>query len=291
MRSAPFFLYLRGFPPKITACRLWRMLARCDRSARAIRRRFDPATAVELVPAQGAENDAPSAARPAALPGRRKRRSRLLLHPAADGSGAAAHPRPRGGARRARSGRGGAGLALRRRLGRGERLRVRRTLAGRAPAVFEVERHHPPSSASCDVEFQRGARTWVVLYAPQMRGRSDPLPGLRSCTGYMLADAAFRPSSRPDAAAAVGRNDGLFRRSELEQPSALAVLEQIDRAARPLLDLADALAHVPALGLAGAWRRRRRPGSGPCSTGRRRGSRRASRGRRSPNRRSCRRAR
>jgi hypothetical protein len=78
------------------------------------------------------------------------------------------------------------------RLGRGERLRVRRTLAGRAPALFEVERHHAPSSASCDVEFQRGARTWLVLYAPQMRGRTLRYRVSASCTGYMLADPAFR---------------------------------------------------------------------------------------------------
>ena len=78
------------------------------------------------------------------------------------------------------------------RMGRGERLRVRRTLAGRAPAVFQVERNHAPSSASCDVEFQRGARTWVVLYAPQMRGRTIRYRVSASCTGYMLANPAFR---------------------------------------------------------------------------------------------------
>jgi hypothetical protein len=78
------------------------------------------------------------------------------------------------------------------RLGRGERLRVRRTLAGRAPAVFEVERHHPPSSASCDVEFGAGRPTWVVLYAPQMRNRTVRYRVSASCTGYMLADARFR---------------------------------------------------------------------------------------------------
>lgn len=78
------------------------------------------------------------------------------------------------------------------RLGRGERLRVRRTLAGRAPAVFEVERAHAPSSASCDVEFQRGTRTLVLLYAPRMRGRAIRYRVSASCTGYMLADAAFR---------------------------------------------------------------------------------------------------
>lgn len=78
------------------------------------------------------------------------------------------------------------------RTGRGERLRVRRTLAGRAPAVFEVERVLVPSSASCDVEFQRGARTWVVLYAPRMRGRAVRYRVSASCTGYMLAGPAFR---------------------------------------------------------------------------------------------------
>ncbi|HYI41195.1 MAG TPA: hypothetical protein VE053_12845 [Allosphingosinicella sp.] len=78
------------------------------------------------------------------------------------------------------------------RSGRGERLRVRRTLAGRAPAVFEVERTHAPSGASCDVGFERGTRTWVVLYAPRMRGRTIRYRISASCTGYMLAGAAFR---------------------------------------------------------------------------------------------------
>jgi hypothetical protein len=78
------------------------------------------------------------------------------------------------------------------RRGRGERLRVRRTLAGRAPAVFEVERTHAPSSASCDMGFERGRRTWVVLYAPRMRGRTVRYRISASCTGYMLAGAAFR---------------------------------------------------------------------------------------------------
>jgi hypothetical protein len=76
--------------------------------------------------------------------------------------------------------------------GRGERLRVRRTLAGRTPAVFEVERDDAPSSASCDVEFEPGARTWVVLYAPQKRGRAIRYRISASCTGYLLAHAAFR---------------------------------------------------------------------------------------------------
>ncbi|HET9640598.1 MAG TPA: hypothetical protein VFP12_15470 [Allosphingosinicella sp.] len=77
------------------------------------------------------------------------------------------------------------------RLG-GERLRVRRTLAGRAPAIFEVERPRPPSSAACDVEFARGTRTWVVLYAPRYSVRKVVYRVSASCTGYMLAGAAFR---------------------------------------------------------------------------------------------------
>lgn len=78
------------------------------------------------------------------------------------------------------------------RPGGGERLRVRRTLAGRAPAMFEVERPNAPSSAACDVEFRRGARTWVVLYAPRYSVRKAVFRVSASCTGLMLAGAAFR---------------------------------------------------------------------------------------------------
>lgn len=78
--------------------------------------------------------------------------------------------------------------------GRGERLRVRRTLAGRAPATFQVERMDEPSSASCDLEFAPGQRTLILLFAP--RGLVDArAPVYRisaSCTSYLLADALFR---------------------------------------------------------------------------------------------------
>ena len=78
------------------------------------------------------------------------------------------------------------------RLKRGERLRVRRTLAGRAPALFEIERQNRPSSAACDVEFRKGLKTLVVLYAPRMSGRTVRYRISSTCTGYMLAGAAFR---------------------------------------------------------------------------------------------------
>ena len=75
--------------------------------------------------------------------------------------------------------------------GRGERLRVRRTLAGRAPAAFEVERFADPSSAACDVQFQSGARALIVVYPPRNR-----VAGLyrisSSCASYLLGDAALR---------------------------------------------------------------------------------------------------
>lgn len=78
--------------------------------------------------------------------------------------------------------------------GRGERLRVRRTLAGRAPAVFQVERDRAPSSASCDLEFQRGQRTLILLYPARqpVNARARVYRISASCTSYLLNDAAFR---------------------------------------------------------------------------------------------------
>lgn len=80
------------------------------------------------------------------------------------------------------------------RPGRSERLRVRRTLAGRAPATFAVERARAPSSASCDVEFSAGGRTLILLYPPRgaVNSRGPVYRVSASCTTYMLADAAFR---------------------------------------------------------------------------------------------------
>lgn len=80
------------------------------------------------------------------------------------------------------------------RPGRGERLRVRRMLAGRAPALFYVERSGPPSSASCDIEFGRGVRSLVVLYPPEqpVNSRGPHYRLAASCVTYLLTDAAFR---------------------------------------------------------------------------------------------------
>jgi len=80
------------------------------------------------------------------------------------------------------------------RPGRGERLRVRRTLAGHAPASFRVERNRTPSSAACDVEFSSEGRTLILLYPPAqpVNSRGPVYRVSASCTTYMLADPAFR---------------------------------------------------------------------------------------------------
>lgn len=78
------------------------------------------------------------------------------------------------------------------RTGRGERLRVRRTFAGRAPALVTIERLRQPSGASCDVQFMPRQRATVILY-PAARPTGPGVYSLSStCTTYMLADQPFR---------------------------------------------------------------------------------------------------
>lgn len=80
------------------------------------------------------------------------------------------------------------------RLAHGERVQVRRTLAGRARTFFEVERRRPPNSTACDVELQPGQRVFALLYearfpatAPEKRYRISDL-----CTALRLRDKKFR---------------------------------------------------------------------------------------------------
>jgi len=80
------------------------------------------------------------------------------------------------------------------RPGRGERLRVRRTLAGRAPGTFTLERNRAPSGASCDVRFGSEGRTLILLYPPHgpVNSRGPVYRTSASCTAYMLSDGTFR---------------------------------------------------------------------------------------------------
>ena len=77
--------------------------------------------------------------------------------------------------------------------GTGERMRVVRTLAGRAPAEFQVQRGPFPSSASCDVLYSPGQRDLVILYPasePQVAGALYRVSGL--CSDHMLDQPVFR---------------------------------------------------------------------------------------------------
>jgi hypothetical protein len=50
---------------------------------------------------------------------------------------------------------------------KGERVEVRRTLFGRAPATFHVFRYGRPSSAACGLELKKGERRVLILYRPK----------------------------------------------------------------------------------------------------------------------------
>ena len=76
---------------------------------------------------------------------------------------------------------------------RGERMAVRRMLAGSAPSEFQVERGPMPSSASCDDLYQVGQRKIVILYPSRTAAGAIPVyrtSGL--CTNLLLDKPTFR---------------------------------------------------------------------------------------------------
>lgn len=74
---------------------------------------------------------------------------------------------------------------------RGEQVRVRRVLAGRAPPVFRVHRRGRPNSASCGLELGPRQRVFLVLY-PAVGGAAGEFAIQSLCTDYYLRDPAFR---------------------------------------------------------------------------------------------------
>ena len=79
--------------------------------------------------------------------------------------------------------------------GAGDRMRVVRTLAGSAASEFRVLRGRFPSSASCDLLFERGQRGTVILYPVATAGADASLPTYRIsglCTGHLLEQPVFR---------------------------------------------------------------------------------------------------
>jgi len=77
---------------------------------------------------------------------------------------------------------------------RGELMRVRETLAGRAPREFRIARSSPPSSAACGVEYRAGSNALVVLYPAERRMvRGQPqFRGESLCVSMFLHNAQFR---------------------------------------------------------------------------------------------------
>ena len=81
--------------------------------------------------------------------------------------------------------------------GQGERMAVRQTLAGSAPAEFQVERGPSPSSASCDDLYPAGERRVMILYP--VEATAGELPIYRTsglCTNLLLSKPIFRDSVR-----------------------------------------------------------------------------------------------
>jgi hypothetical protein len=76
--------------------------------------------------------------------------------------------------------------------GVGERVRVRRTLWGKAPKEFQIERQEGADSASCDLLLGKGRRKLLILYPaqyPRQPGRQFGMQDL--CSDYLLSDRGF----------------------------------------------------------------------------------------------------
>jgi hypothetical protein len=78
--------------------------------------------------------------------------------------------------------------------GAGDRMRVVRSLAGGpVPAEFRVARGDFPSSASCDLLFEKGQRGVVLLYpAPSAPGAEPAYRISGLCTAHLLDKPVFR---------------------------------------------------------------------------------------------------
>ena len=83
---------------------------------------------------------------------------------------------------------------------RGERVTVRRTLFGRAPARFEVYRLNSPSSASCDIELTRGERRILILYPAPRRMWGQTRYRIQSlCSDYLTERSRYLPVTLQEA--------------------------------------------------------------------------------------------
>lgn len=77
--------------------------------------------------------------------------------------------------------------------GRGEWVRVRRVLGGRAPGAFRVHRMGPPSSAACGLELRQGQRAFLILYPARTRAPGEAQFAVHGlCTDHFARDPALR---------------------------------------------------------------------------------------------------
>jgi hypothetical protein len=103
------------------------------------------------------------------------------------------------------------------RTGRGEKLRVRRVLAGRAGPIVEVERLRRPQSAACDIVFHVGSRRVIAIQPPLHPEKGRPLHRVgSSCTALLLAD----PETRKAVIAAMRRPSARAGERETETSGA-----------------------------------------------------------------------
>jgi hypothetical protein len=78
------------------------------------------------------------------------------------------------------------------RLDRGEQVRVRRVLAGRAPRSFQVNRLGAPSSAACQMELQPGERRTLILFPAKKAGSAARFNIHGLCDDHLVQEPYLR---------------------------------------------------------------------------------------------------
>lgn len=77
----------------------------------------------------------------------------------------------------------------------GERMRVRRLIAGSAPRTFQISRRGQPQSSMCDNEYRRGERGLMLLMpdrSRRRRGGERQFGDSGNCTTYLLQAPGYR---------------------------------------------------------------------------------------------------
>jgi hypothetical protein len=83
---------------------------------------------------------------------------------------------------------------------RSEQVRVAKTLWGKAPRTFQIDRARMPNSAMCDIELAPGKKRVLILYP----GRRGPAGARRYmvqnlCADYLVSDPRYLPITLQEA--------------------------------------------------------------------------------------------